>query len=148
MSAGRGYVARNDAERARLRALVARCTDADLARPMPGGWTVAAILGHAAFWDQRILVLLEPWEQGGIAPPVEEEEDVGWINDSVKPMLLAMPPRRMAELAVSIAEAVDARVARASDEVIARNTATPLLNFTRAEHRGEHLDEIERALGG
>ena len=63
MSADRTYIARNDAERARLRALVARLSDADLARPMPGGWTVAAVLAHLAFWDQRIMVLLERWEQ-------------------------------------------------------------------------------------
>jgi len=58
MSTDRTYVIQNDAERIRLRSLVARLSDADLARPMPAGWTVAAILAHLAFWDQRILVLL------------------------------------------------------------------------------------------
>jgi hypothetical protein len=42
---------------------------------------------------------------------------------------------------------VDAKVARLSDELVTRNAAseTPL-NLLRAEHRGEHLDEIERVL--
>ena len=149
MSADRTYIARNDAERARLRALVARLSDADLARPMPGGWTVAAVLAHLAFWDQRIMVLLERWEQSPSAVPrVINEADVDWVNDAAKPHFLAMPPRRAAELAVAIAEAVDAKVAALPDDLLARNEAAgkPLF-MTRAEHRREHLGEIEHVLG-
>ena len=149
MSADRTYIARNDAERARLRALVARLSDADLARPMPGGWTVAAVLAHLAFWDQRIMVLLERWEQSPSAVPrVINEADVDWVNDAAKPHFLAMPPRRAAELAVAIAEAVDAKVAALPDDLLARNeVAGKPLSMTRSVHREEHLDEIERALG-
>ena len=45
----RTYVAETDAERDRLRALVRRLGDQDLPRPMEAGWTVAAVLAHAAF---------------------------------------------------------------------------------------------------
>jgi uncharacterized damage-inducible protein DinB len=148
MSADRTFIARNNAERARLQALVARLTDADLARPMPAGWTVAAVLAHLAFWDQRILVLLEGWEQSASSVPrAANAADVDWINDAAKPFLLAVPPRRAAELAVAIAEAVDGKVAALSDDFLARNEAagSPLL-MTRAEHRREHLREIESAL--
>lgn len=149
MTADRTFVARNDTERARLRALVARLSDADLARPMPGGWTVAAVLAHLAFWDQRILVLLERWERSPSAVPrAINEADVDWINDAAKPHCLAMPPRRAAELAVAIAEAVDAKVAALPDDILERNeTAGRPLLMTRAEHRREHLGEIERVLG-
>ena len=149
MSADRPFIAHNDAERARLRALVARLSDADLARPMPGGWTVAAVLAHLAFWDQRILVLLERWEQSPSAVPHGiNEADVDWVNDAAKPHFLAMSPRKAADLAVTIAEAVDAKVAALPDDLLARNEAAgkPLL-MTRAEHRREHLGEIEHALG-
>ena len=149
MPADRTFTTHNDTERARLRALVARLSDADLVRPMPGGWTVAAVLAHLAFWDQRILVLLERWEQSPSAvPPAINGADVDWVNDAAKPHFLAMAPRRAAELAVTIAEAVDAKVAALPDELLARNEAagSPLL-MTRATHREEHLGEIERALG-
>ena len=146
MSADRGYITKNDAERERLRALVARALDADLAKSMPAGWTVAGVLGHLAFWDQRILVLLETWERG-VTPPLEQAADVDWINDAGKPLLLALPPRKAAELAVSIAEEVDRKVAALSDDMIAHNVTTGSpLNLTRAEHRKEHLDEIGRVL--
>ena len=147
MSTDRSYVARNNTERARLKALVSKWSDADLARPMPAGWTVAGLLGHLAFWDQRILVLLDQWETKGIVPSLEIAADVDWINDAAKPMLLALPPRKAAEVALAIADAVDARVEKVSDDLIARNAAARgPLNLDRAVHRREHLDEIERVL--
>jgi DinB family protein len=143
MAIDRSYVSRNDAERARLTRLVARASDADLARAMPAGWTVAAILGHLAFWDQRILTLIDAWERG-TPPPSIREADVDWFNDSGKPFLLALPPRQVAELAVSIAAAVDRRVAALPDDLVTKNAAAGSpLSLDRAAHRKEHLDEIE-----
>jgi len=146
MSTDRTYVTQNDAERIRLRSLVARLSDADLARPMPAGWTVAGVLAHLAFWDQRILVLLEQWEQSPSKPPrIENEADTDWINDASKPLLLALAPRQAADLAVTIAEAVDGKVAALPDDLVARNAAAGSpLNLLRAEHRAEHLREIEQ----
>ena len=147
MNVDRSYVARNNAERARLEALVARLTDADLKRPLAAGWTVAGVLAHLAFWDQRTFILLDRWQKEGVTPPTFTEANVDWINDAAKPMFLALPPRRAAELAVAIAEATDRKVESLSDELVTRNAAagTPV-TLTRANHRREHLDEIERGL--
>ena len=151
MPVDRAYTAENDAERERLHALVRRLSDQDLARPMDAGWTVAGVLAHLAFWDQRIAVLLDQWERRGPswAPPLEQERDVEWINDAAKPLCLTLPPRAAAELAVAIAETVDRRVAAVSDAIIEANArAGGPLSWRRAEHRREHLDEIEEALRG
>jgi len=146
MSTDRSYVTQNDAERRRLEALVARLDDRALARPMDAGWTVASVLGHLAFWDQRIVVLVERLRGRGDVPTVDESS-VDWINDAAKPMLLAMPPRQLAELAVTIAAAADRAVAGLSDDQLASSAVkSKLINPLRAEHRREHLDEIERAL--
>jgi uncharacterized damage-inducible protein DinB len=148
MPVDRSYVAENDAERKRLRALVRRLSDEDLARPMDADWTVAGVLAHVALWDQRILVLLDEWERRGPSwtPPVEDARDVDWVNDAAKPLCLALPPRVAAELALSVAETVDERVAAVSDALIEANARAGVLNWRRAEHRREHLDEIDRAL--
>ena len=149
MPVDRTYAAENDAQRERLRALVRRLGDRELAHPMEAGWTVAAVLAHAAFWDQRIVVLLDQWEHRGPSwtPPLEVERDVDWINDAAKALCLALPPRVAAELALSIAETVDQRVAAVSEAIIEANArAGAPLNWLRAEHRREHLDEIDRAL--
>ena len=53
MSVDRSHEAENDAERERLRSLVTRSSDEALSRPMPAGWTVAAVLAHIGFWDAR-----------------------------------------------------------------------------------------------
>jgi uncharacterized damage-inducible protein DinB len=145
-TADRSYIAENAAELRRLRALVERLTDADLARPTPGGWTVAASLAHVAFWDQRILFWLDRWERGETPRPLEEGE-VDWINDAGKPLCLALLPRVAARLTVEIAEQVDRRLTTLSDDRITANKAAgePLL-LTRAHHRKTHLDEIERVL--
>ena len=62
--ADRSYVAENDRERRRLEALVGKLDDAALSRAMPAGWTVAAVLAHLAFWDQRIVLLSEQLRRG------------------------------------------------------------------------------------
>src|SRR5437667_12740598 len=110
MTVDRGFVDENSKARARLKDLVARLSDADLGRPMPAGWTVAGVLGHVAFWDQRIVVLLETWERKKAMSPGLNAEDVDWINDAGKPFLLALPPRQGADVALAIAAAVDRKI--------------------------------------
>jgi DinB superfamily len=146
MAADRSYVAENDRERRRLEALVGKLDDAALSRAMPDGWTVAGVLAHLAFWDQRIVVLVEILKRGATMP-LERPIDVDWINDAAKPMQLALPPRRAVALAIETARATDHAVATLSDELLARNAAAGSpSNLLRAEHRREHLDEIAHAL--
>jgi DinB superfamily len=146
-AADRSYITENAVELRRLRTLVERLDDVDLARPTPGGWTVAASLAHVAFWDQRILFWLDRWEQGEPPRPLDPA-DIDWINDAGKPLCLALPPRVAARLTVEIAEEVDRRLAGLADTRIAANKAAgePLF-LARAQHRRTHLDEIERVLG-
>lgn len=70
-----------------------------------------------AFWDRRIVVLLDTWQTLGMTPRLEDSADVDWTNDSVKPMLLAVAPRAAADLAMRIAETADAMVAAVRDEL-------------------------------
>ena len=149
MAADRSYVAENQAQLARLQALVDRLSDRELASPMDAGWTVAGVLAHLAFWDYRIVTLLDGWgaDGRGTPPPSFHESSVDWVNDAGKPLCLALPPREAARLAIAAAAAADQRVAGLSDALMAANAAAGHpINARRAEHRREHLDEIERAL--
>ena len=146
MTSDRSYITENDRERRRLEALVEKLDDRALSRPMPAGWTVAAVLAHLAFWDQRVIVFIDMLKRG--ATPHESQEDVDWINDAAKPQQLALPPRRAAMLAVETARVTDHAVASLSDELLAKNTALEHpIYLLRARHRREHLDEIEKVLG-
>src|SRR5262245_55029694 len=149
MAADRSYVAENQAQLARLQALVDRLSDRELASRMDAGWTVASVLAHLAFWDYRILTLLDRWgpDGRGTPPPPIDGESVDWINDAGKPLCLALPPREAAHMAIAAAKAADQRVAALSDALLAANAAAGSpVSPRRAEHRREHLDEIERAL--
>jgi L-alanine-DL-glutamate epimerase-like enolase superfamily enzyme len=48
----RSFERANDQSRERLARLIATLTPARLAVDLGGGWTVAAALAHAGFWDR------------------------------------------------------------------------------------------------
>lgn len=150
MSVDRSLVDDNDRERERLRSIVSRLNDEELSSPVNEHWTVAGVLGHIAFWDGRALFLVGKLAEGVPFDASDEEpEDVDWINDATRPLIHAVPPRQLAELAVRVAEETDAAVAALPPDLAARTyPADPNspLNAVRAHHRAEHLDEIEAAL--
>lgn len=149
MATDRSYVTENQTQLARLEALVGKLGDRELSRPLEAGWTVAGVLAHLAFWDYRIVTLLDAWgtDGRGTPPPAIAEAAVNWINDAGKPLCLGLPPRTAARMAVEAAVAADQRVAALTDVALAANTAAGSpISVHRAEHRREHLDEIERAL--
>ena len=147
MSEDRAYVEENTRERERLRALVERLDEDQLLAPVNDHWTVAAVFGHIAFWDARVLALADKLERGvPFSPDDNEPEDVDWINDASRPLIHAIPPLEAARLALQIAEETDARVAILPvDRLWPQNPDSPLYAL-RASHRGEHLDEVEAAL--
>ena len=145
----RSHDVETDAERERLRQLIAGMSDEDLKRPMPAGWTIAAVLAHIAFWDARAIYWLDKWAKGG-PPSAYEHENVEAVNESAKPLCLALRPRDAADLSLRLAEEADGKVKALNDEMLARIRATgaPPFNLSRAIHRKEHLDHIDRELRG
>jgi hypothetical protein len=142
---GNAYEAENNAGRAELSALIARLTDAQLSHPMPAGWTVAAVLAHLAFWDQRALILLRQWKARGVEPsPI----DTHVINEVTRVLFLAIPPRTAAELALTCAEAIDREIASLDPVLLAEvETRGTTVLLDRAHHRRVHIAEIVQALG-
>lgn len=143
----RSFVAANARELERMRALVSRLSDRQLAEMVNEYWSVSGVLGHVAFWDGRALYLAGKLQRREPLTTAENEpEDVDWINDSSRPLIHAIAPRALAELAVSIAKETDELIASLPDELLAGLDETSPLNPVRAHHRGEHLDEIEAAI--
>jgi hypothetical protein len=147
MAEDRSYIGQNTRERERMRAIVDRASDDDLRISVNPYWTVAAVLGHIAFWDARVLSLADKLERGEpFTSSDTEPEDVDWINDASRELIHAIPPREAAQLALEIAERTDARVANLPvDRLWPTDPDSPLYAL-RASHRGEHLDEVEAAL--
>lgn len=138
------YTEENNRQRERLRALLARLTDQDLTRPLEEGWTVAGFLGHLAFWDYRALLLIKRWKQTGVKP---SPADVDVINDGMKPLLLAIPPRKIAEMAMEAATAVDREIEGLNPGLIAQiETQATDFRLNRGHHRGAHINDIEMGI--
>lgn len=141
------YIAKNTRERERLQHLVETLSDEDLRRPVNEHWTIAAVMGHIAFWDARSLWLADKIDSGVPFTSSDiEPDDVTWINDSNRGLIHAIDPREAARFALRTAQQTDDRVARMDPAKTWPTDPESLLNPMRAAHRGEHLDEIEEAL--
>lgn len=137
----------NNLTRDRLRELVGRLSDIDLTRDLGDGWTVAAMLAHCAFYDLRLVALFDRWQRTGEVAALPMEADI--LNAAMLPLALAMPPRAAANLAIEAAEAADTKVAELEldmDMVDKIEAAGTPIKLNRAEHRKEHIRQIEGAL--
>ena len=103
MAEDRSYIDANMRQRDRLRAFIERVDDQAFAAPANEFWTVAGVFGHMAYWDSRVLVLAEKIDRGEPWVPADEEPDGDWLNDSTRPIIHAIEPRRAAQLALEIA---------------------------------------------
>ena len=138
-------IERNRAELIRLQTLVTSLSDDQFALSLGDGWTVGSTLAHLAFFDQRALVLLERWESEGVGP---SELDLDAVNRAALPQWLALPPRTVADIVLKTAAAVDKKLETISLQVLEGIQALPdpPIALFRAEHRGEHIDQIREAL--
>lgn len=142
----RPFVTENTRERERLRVLVGRLSDEELDLDIGGGWTIAAALAHLAFWDRMSLVRIRQWREHGVSP---SSLDLDAINGALLPLLLSIPPRKAADLAIAAAEAIDHELGQLSPEMIAAiETLGDRRRLFRSIHRSMHLDQIEEALAG
>jgi len=142
MALDRTFVEQNRASTNRIRAF-SRLSDQELQHRVGEHWTVAITLVHLAFWDRRVLSVLDLSENAG--KPVAPEVDIV-VNDLSLPLWAAIPPREAARLALEAAEAVDQRLETYPPALLEQLYATNQRWVIRARHRNEHLDEVDAAL--
>jgi len=145
MQQDRSFVELNRTSTDRIRALVARLSDEELQQRVGPNWTVAVSLAHLAFWDRRVLSLLDLTEQNGklSAPDIDVS-----VNDISLPFFAAIPPRQAATICLEVAQALDARLENFPPELLEHILTYNHRWVVRALHRNEHLDEIDAALNG
>ena len=138
------YVERNRVSQERLRALVQRLGDDELTRELPDGWTVADALGHLAFYDRRAAILLRRFGQEGV---LASPYDYDTLNEVLLHFTRAMPPRAVAAEALAAAEAADEAAAHTPEALVSEIRGMGQVKLDRAEHRENHLADIEALLG-
>lgn len=143
MTLDRAFVERNRASTTRIRELVARLTDEQMKRPVGEDWTVAIALAHLAFWDRRVLYVLDMTERDGklFIPAI----DIA-VNDLSLPLWAAIPGRDAARLAIETAETLDKRLEAFSPALLEEINTYNERWVVRALHRNEHLDEVDATL--
>jgi hypothetical protein len=143
MTIDQPFVELNRASTQRISALATQLTEAELQQRVGEHWTVAIALAHLAFWDRRVLAVLDKTESEGKLAVFEV--DVA-VNDLSLPLWAAIPPQAAARLAVETAQVLDQRLER-----FPLGLLETLYNYNkrwviRALHRNGHLDEIDAAL--
>lgn len=136
------YVEHNRASTDRIRALAARLSDEELQQPVGEHWTVAVALAHLAFWDRRVMQVLDITEREGqlVAPQIDIS-----VNDLSLPLWVAIPPRAAAQLAIETAEELDRRLEDYPQALLEKIYAYNPRWVVRSLHRNQHVDEVDTA---
>lgn len=145
MTLDRSFVELNRASTGRIRALAASLTDEDMQHPVGEHWTVGIALAHLAWWDRRVMYVLDMTERNGelFVPEIDI-----FVNDLSLPLWAAVPPRAAARIAIESAETLDQRLEGYPPALLEEIYAYNKRWVVRALHRGEHLDEVDAALNG
>lgn len=142
------YIKANTESRKRLQKLVEEITDGELKLVIyKEGWTIAAALGHLAFWDERRAAVVRFWKERGVQASGIAGTDTHVINDALVPFFLAIPVRRLARLAVQAAAKADKALEGVPVEMLPAIEALGDIHaLNRSIHRKMHLDEIDTLL--
>ena len=148
--ADRSFVDENDAARLELGEFIAGLDERSFKCPVGSGWTISTCLCHLAFWDHRVLFLLNDWERTGqLERSRFSSQSVNSINQAVNAISQAVPGAAAAKLALDAALAVDSLLASISDELIGQLVSAGFERYLkRSLHRREHLQKMKEALHG
>jgi hypothetical protein len=143
MSVDPSYIERNRASTQRIRSMAERLSEVEMLHPVGEHWTVAILMAHLAFWDQRVRLVLDRTEQDGeLFIP-----DLGIVvNDISLPLWAVIPPREAARIAIETAESLDRRLETYPPDLLEQVYTYNKRWVDRSLHRGEHLNEAEAAL--
>ena len=143
MSLDLSFKEQNRASNERIHALAERLTDAEMQTRVGEHWTVSIVFAHIAWWDRRVMYVLDMTEKNGklFIPEIDV-----FVNDLSLPLWAAVPPREAARIAIETADFLDKRLEEYSPELLEEIYNYNKRWVIRALHRNEHLDEADAAL--
>ena len=137
------YKELNRLSRERIRSMAEGLTDAEMQTKVGEHWTVGIVFTHIAWWDRRVMYVLDMTEKNGklFIPEIDI-----FVNDLSLPIWAVVPPREAARIAIEESETLDKRL-----EEYDLTLLEEIYNYNkrwvvRALHRNEHLDEANAAL--
>jgi hypothetical protein len=144
MAVDRTFIERNRASVQRMQDLAASLRDEGLFTRVGEHWTVGIVYAHIAFWERRVMYVLDHTQEDGklFIPTIDI-----FVNDLSLPLWAAVPPREAVRIALEEARAVDKRL-----ENYPLALLEEIFNYNkrwveRSLHRNEHLNEAVEATG-
>jgi uncharacterized damage-inducible protein DinB len=129
----------------RMQQIIHGLSEEELSRTIGNNWSIAVTLAHLAFWDQRVIHVIETAKKNNVlnAPLFDDQ-----LNDILAPILEAIPPAEAARMAVKIAGTLDRLLEECPPELINQMMMKNNRLVERSLHRNNHLDEIESMMKG
>jgi hypothetical protein len=145
MTLDRSYIELNRTSRERMQALAGRLSDEQLLTKVGEHWTVGIVYAHIAWWDRRVMYVLDMTEKD--SKLFIPEIDI-FVNDLSLPLWAAVPPREAVRIAMETADTLDKRLEEYSPALLEEIFDYNKRWVIRALHRNEHLGEADVALMG
>jgi len=139
----RSFIELNRASQERMRTLARRLSDEEFLTKVGKHWTVGIVYAHIAWWDRRVMYVLDVTEKDNTL--FIPEIDIS-VNDLSLPLWAAVPPREAVRIAMESAETLDKRLGEYSPALLEEIYNYNKRWVIRALHRNEHLGEAEAAL--
>lgn len=137
------YKEQNHASTERIRALAGRLTDEEMQTKVGEHWTVSIAFAHLAWWDRRVMYVLDMTARDGklFVPEIDIV-----VNDLSLPLWAVVPQRDAARICIETSEMLDKQLEEYLPDLLEE-----IFNYNkrwviRALHRNEHLDEVDAAL--
>jgi DinB superfamily len=141
----RSFIELNRASRERMRALADHLSDEQMLTKVGEHWTVGIVYAHIAWWDRRVMNVLDMTEKNGkLFVP---EMDI-FVNDLSLPLWAAVPPRAAVRIALENAEGLDKCLEEYPQALLEEIYKYNKRWIVRALHRDEHLNEADAAVNG
>ena len=137
------YIEENRASTERIRELAGRLTDEEMQTKVGEHWTVSIALAHLAWWDRRVMYVLDMTARDGklFVPEIDI-----FVNDLSLPLWAVIPPRDAARICIETSQMLDKQLEEFSPELLEEIFNYNKRWVVRALHRNEHLDEVDTAL--
>jgi len=141
----KSYIELNRTSRERMRNLIEGLSDEEMHTKVGEHWTVSIVYAHIAWWDRRVMYVLDESEKNGklFIPEIDI-----FVNDLSLPLWAAVPPKEAVRIAMENAEAVDKRLEEYPEALLEEIQNYNKRWVARSLHRNEHLNEAEEALKG
>ena len=143
MAIDASYKEQNRASTERIRTLIARLSDEEMQTKVGEHWTIVITLVHLAFWDKRVMHILDVTEREGKL--FDLEIDVV-INDLSLQLWEAIPPHEASRICIETSEALDKRLEDFPPQLLEELYDHNKRWVVRALHRNEHMNDADAAL--